>query len=332
VNNGIEHICSSFGSGVLLGVPTAYTEDFYFDPICFMNEYKVLKEKGIIPVYSLPKSCKVVTPVDTIVGIDNPKVRKDGTCGKGIYETFKRQQDTAWNYAVNGCSYGAKAYYNNAVYYHDYDPGKDYREAFINSFIEADEKSLAPIDIRDFDVVIFEGSQGLLLDMDKGFYPHVTPSRTGLDDIEDRYLNDAEVYLVTRAYLTRHGNGYTPIKPLTFDLSSKHETNVNNEFQGEFKTGALEIPLLNQAWQRHCMDNLVKRFNLAINLVVTHLDVFQRTLGGCDFSYIGRNGGYRTRKFAGPYEICHRLISQLDYKPDHAFYNDSIESNLHSIF
>lgn len=79
---------------------------------------------------------------------------------------------------------------------------------------------------KDYDVLIFEGSQGLLLDMDCGFYPNVTPSRVGLNGIESQYLKDAEVYLVTRTYTTRHGNGYEPKYKLDIDLSGKHETNI----------------------------------------------------------------------------------------------------------
>lgn len=52
---------------------------------------------------------------------------------------------------------------------------------------------------NDYDVLIFEGTQGLLLDMDNGFYPNVTPSKVGLNGLL-RYdiLDNAEVYLVTR--------------------------------------------------------------------------------------------------------------------------------------
>lgn len=86
-------------------------------------------------------------------------------------------------------------------------------------------------------------------------------------------FRNAEVYLVTRTYTTRHGNGYEPKIPCPFDLSDKHETNVTNEFQGEFKTGALEVGLLNRAYERHCIDNYVRKYNMSLNLVVTHMDV-----------------------------------------------------------
>lgn len=85
-----------------------------------------------------------------------------------------------------------------------------------------------------YDVLIFEGSQGLLLDMDCGFYPHVTPSRVGLNGVPKKYLKDAEVYLVTRSYLTRHGNGYEPKYKLEANLEKFKESNTFNEFQLDF--------------------------------------------------------------------------------------------------
>jgi len=48
-HNGIEHICSSFGSGVLLGVPTMLYDNTYIDPISLVKEYDSLVSKGIEP-------------------------------------------------------------------------------------------------------------------------------------------------------------------------------------------------------------------------------------------------------------------------------------------
>ena len=62
-----------------------------------------------------------------------------------------------------------------------------------------------------FDHLVFEGAQGLALDMDTGFFPHVTRSNCGLKNVRklvpDEVLN---VYYVTRSYTTRHGAGPLP--------------------------------------------------------------------------------------------------------------------------
>ena len=47
----------------------------------------------------------------------------------------------------------------------------------------------------EVDAVIWEGSQGLLLDMERGFMPHCTPSKVGLNGIPEKCLENAEVYL-----------------------------------------------------------------------------------------------------------------------------------------
>lgn len=94
VNEGIEHICSSFGSGVLLGVPTYYTDDVFIDPIALYNERKVLQGKGIKEtlVYASMFN-RVITPYDVFAGREDNKVLSDGTCGMGIYPTFKRYNE-----------------------------------------------------------------------------------------------------------------------------------------------------------------------------------------------------------------------------------------------
>lgn len=334
VNNGIEHVCSSFGSGVLLGVPTTYTEDFYFDPICFMNEYRVLKEKGIVPEYYLPRYGRVVTPVDTLVGIDDKKVRKDGTCGKGIYKAFKRQ---GCYVPIQGQSAAAETHYDHAVQYYKYDAGDEYRKSFIESFKAADSNGdyFNRSMWNDYDILIFEGTQGLLLDMDCGFYPHVTPSRVGLNGVPCCFLKNAEVYLVTRTYLTRHGNGYVPVAPCAFDLSRKRETNIKNEFQGEFKIGAFEVDMLNMAYQRHRIDNVIAKENIKLNLVFTHTDVIEDVftfIANGEMHYMGFNSsGHDKFNYSCFEDIWAELRSHLCYIPDNVYINNSVESNLRKL-
>ena len=177
--------------------------------------------------------------------------------------------------------------------------------------------------MKDYNVLIFEGTQGLLLDMDCGLYPNVTPSRVGLNGLRSSILKDAEVYLVTRTYTTRHGNGYEPEIPCPFDLSNKYETNVTNEFQGNFKTGALEVGLLNRAYERHCIDNYVRKYNMSLNLVITHMDVIDG-----EFK-IAEGDAYLKGCRITNYEKCYSMIERhLCYRPDYVYYNDSVESSI----
>lgn len=87
--------------------------------------------------------------------------------------------------------------------------------------------------------LIYEMSQGLLLDKDHENFPHVTPSSTGLKNpIED--LKEFErpflvtTYMVTRAYQTRHGAGPFPDEaPLGFSIED--QTNTPHDFQGTLR-------------------------------------------------------------------------------------------------
>lgn len=319
-HGGTEHICSSFGSGVLLGVPTILFGDTYVDPICLMNEYRVLKEKGIEPDIDFQDN-RIITPYDVLAGRNNETVRSDGTCGKGLFATFDR------------CNHSGKVepkfYLNIASDYHNIKHDEEYDALFSEAYRAMATTFLGSKWANEYDVVIFEGSQGLLLDMDCGFFPHVTPSRVGLNGIPKIWLQDADVYLVTRTYTTRHGNGYEPqYGNLLPDLSQKHETNVQNEFQGEFKTGLLDTRLLNTAYQRHCLDNYVAKYNCKLNLVVTHTDVWD----SCNyFTLINKAGTVHDVVLTNPvgYEnICHLIANELVYKPEHIYYNDSVESNI----
>lgn len=328
-HNGIEHICSSFGSGVLLGVPTMLYDNTYIDPVSLVKEYDSLVSKGIEPKIMMSAFNRIITPHDILAGRENTKVLTDGTCGKGLFATFQRYQSRKsiqFTSIILGREKGPETILDNALEFHK--PEASYYEG---NFLEACDRFNSIVKMgdsnwmKDYDVLIFEGSQGLLLDMDCGFYPHVTPSRVGLNGIEPQFLKGAEVYLVTRTYTTRHGNGYEPKYPLNIDLSGKHETNVNNEFQGEFKVGALETTLMNRATERHRIDNYVSQFDCSLNLVVTHMDTIVES--GI-FDYVQSFGKNALVGALEPKRILKEITSHLDVSFDHVYYNDSIESNV----
>lgn len=68
--------------------------------------------------------------------------------------------------------------------------------------------------------ILFEGAQGLLLDQERGEFPHVTllyrPAGAVLTLANEWGLKQLEVTYVTWAYLTRHGAG-----PLPHELPDK---------------------------------------------------------------------------------------------------------------
>lgn len=291
VHNGKSHICSSWGSGVLLGVPTYLNKNVFIDPICIVNEYNTLVKEGVeVPPLYINEECRVITPYDVLANTLNEKIQKDGTCNKGIYNTYKRYLDTPkyeWNQEyLDDILDDSIDYLEEVEEYYELERIIEYKNMFYDAceFIYKHTDifkivSRSPVndqrDSYDYDTVIWEGSQGLLLDMDCGFMPNCTPSRTGLNGIpESNFKNPMEVYLVMRPYLTRHGNGWefhdrgNLSKYFTLDEPS----NKDDGAQGVFKRGAFDFPLFCRTIDRHRLDNYNELFDLKFNIVVTHWD------------------------------------------------------------
>ena len=265
--NGLTHIFSSFGSGTLLNVPTLYVKTSLIDPICIVNEYNVLINKGITPQFDVC-SAKIITPYDVEFCRNDKKTLSDGTCGKGVYAALLRSNSEkcfTLNDNPNEILKSVVKYYNTTRY-------KEYDELFVNA-IEKVRVLNTKICVNDYDTIIYEGTQGLLLDSDLGFQPFVTATNTGLNNFDFEDLQNAEVYLVMRTYLTRHGNGYLPYQVENYNLNDESESNVYNGFQGNFKTGVFDFDLLNEAFLRH---KLNKYENVKFNVFLTHLDTIEK--------------------------------------------------------
>ena len=93
-----------------------------------------------------------------------------------------------------------------------------------------------------FQHLIFETGQGLLLDQDyEAYAPHLTSSKTGIHNpaifLEKRGLSLDEAIYVTRPYVTRHGNGPLPCEVDRSELPGVGEdlTNQPNEWQGTLR-------------------------------------------------------------------------------------------------
>mgnify|MGYP000048568875 CR=1 FL=1 len=105
------------------------------------------------------------------------------------------------------------------------------------TLVDADRKWL-----EEFQHLIFETGQGLLLDQDyEAYAPHLTSSKTGIHNpaifLEKRGLSLDEAIYVTRPYVTRHGNGPLPCEVNRSELPGVGEdlTNRPNEWQGALR-------------------------------------------------------------------------------------------------
>lgn len=248
IYEGHRHVFSSFGSGTLQGVPTYWSEYCTLYPQALLNEFDLLKDFN--PVLYIDPLCPVTTPFDIIA---NQKDCKDGSVGVGFGKTLQRQQD---HYTLFAKDLKHKSVLsiklNQIMSYYGFDSAdaKFHKEKFMfdveamlsledNVFIQHKEHK------GDF---IFEGAQGILLDQRFGFFPHVTRSNTTSKNALNliRKYCQPTIYLVTRAYQTRHGNG--PMTGKAIQLKNNElETNVRNTYQGEFRTSTLDIDLINYA-------------------------------------------------------------------------------------
>lgn len=316
VHEGVTHSFSTYGSGTLLGAPTFLDRDVFFDPVAAAEEAAVLRGKGVDPlprILSVHRGCRVVTPYDVIAGLADRKVASDGTCGMGIYHTFRRYIDLRGKSAFRYGDHDAMPEYLSMVASY-YGMERDAELELKFSKACSDVPAVCSPDGTDSvgryaDEVVYEGSQGLLLDMDCGYWPHVTPSHTGLDNLKGVVESgDADVYLVTRTYLTRHGNGYEPKHPLAWDLSGKNESNVFNLAQGEFKTGMLDFDVLHDAISRHRLDNWQNRYGVRFHLMVTHGDL---SVSNGYTDYIWKGHVFRMRT-PGVEEVKELFVTHLD--------------------
>ena len=294
--NNIRHVFSNFGSGTLRGAPTYWSEYCTIDPVGIMNEYKVLIEKGIKPKLFINPNCPVTTPYEKYRSKDSDYMN-NGTCGVGVGATIQREED---HYSLKYLDLHYDSVYNEKfnlieVYYNNKHPfyRRHVKDSF-KIFFEACKFIVENSDITvcNYDAIlykyniIFEGSQGLMLDQNIGFFPHVTRSNTGSKNIlkiTDKYkyvMNMSYPYTVyvTRAYQTRHGNGPMTNEDIPYDIKENPlETNKQHKYQGKFRKSMLDLDLLKYAINKdNCGENGT---TLAITCL-DHLDNYKFTYEG----------------------------------------------------
>lgn len=271
VYEGKRHVFSGFGSGTLQGVPTYWSKFCTFYPSSFLREYKLLKKSVDFPQIFVNPLCPVTTPFDIESNRMREKLVNHGSVGMGFGSTIQRQDDYYKLFVQD-------LYYPNvllaklkliAKYYNFTDPGAEIARFMSHVDSVKDIILLMNDDILNNYNPIFEGAQGVLLDMDHGFFPNVTRSNT----ISKNALSiqpHSEIYYITRSYSTRHGNGFLHNESKLELVNNENETNKSHPYQGEFRTAKLSEEMLNYALD---CDNIYSR-GLNKNLVITCLDQY----------------------------------------------------------
>ncbi len=310
-----RHVFSNFGSGTLVGTPTYWSEYCTVNPMGVLKEGNALRNMGIEPILILNANAMVTTPFDTLRNLKLDEVNNHGTVGVGFGTTIQRNEDHYRLY-VRDLQYApirdAKLKLLQEKYYGYVSPDNSKTKRIIDDFKLACDDM-----VRRFDVIddlnnlldrelIFEGGQGIMLDMDYGFFPHVTRSNTtsknAMEIIKKLIYvpvdkNNVRTYYVTRAYQTRHGNG--PMTNEGMDISyikeNPLETNTSESFQGEFRKSPLDLDLLKYAFECDRYHNPSSRKNIVITCLDQVPEEIPVTINGVltkvDFKYIGHYCG-----------------------------------------
>lgn len=255
-----EHVFANFGSGTLRGVPTYITEHCCIYPITISKEKSILESMDVNPNMFVHPLAKVTTPYD-VAWNQLLELRNDhGSCGLGVGTTMKRSIETPYKLFAKDLMFPKVArervqavrqfYYGKALELNLHNKFKELVEEKEEVFFEKIREDL--FEIKDYSYLynfqehIFEGSQGILLDMDHGFFPNVTyahtTSKNAIQVCKTLDL-EYEVYYVTRCYQTRHGNGYMSNEEEIELINNEGETNKHNPYQGSFRVGEVDYSL-----------------------------------------------------------------------------------------
>lgn len=334
---GVRHVFSHIGSGALAGAATYLGRHFVCHPALFFKEAAMLEAAGLpaLPRIFVDDRAPVSTLYDILINQIVERHRgtgRHGSCGMGIGETIERNLDPEFALSVADLRQGAGYLLHRLAAIRDgYVPGRlarlgiPFLDAQAAEWLASDAAmqgyahaamhfcrathAATPSVLADFAHVVFEGAQGLLLDQDRGAFPYVTRSHTGirnaLEVAAEAGIGALDVTYVSRAYLTRHGAG-----PLANELPDKpypgieDPTNVPNEFQGTLRFAHLDLDLVERTIRTDFADALLcPSIAATLNVAATCLDQV-----GPALSYV-EDG---LLKSAAPGMLASRLAERLD--------------------
>ena len=236
-----ENVTSIIGNGVVLA------------PDALMKEMGELEARGI-PVRErllLSEACPLILPYH--VALDNARekargAKAIGTTGRGIgpaYEDKVARRGLRVSDLFNKETFAVKL--KEIVDYHNFQlvnyykvEAVDYQSTLDYVLSIADILTAMVVDVSELldgarkrgDLIMFEGAQGTLLDIDHGTYPYVTSSNTTAggvatgSGIGPRYVD--YVLGIVKAYSTRVGAGPFPTE--LFDETGEYLCKQGNEY------------------------------------------------------------------------------------------------------
>lgn len=299
-DSGAHHTFAQWGSGTFEGAKTYLSEHMLIDPLAMQPEASILYARGgITDVWDrmyVSYNAPIVTPYHRAINRIREKLRgKDahGSCGLGIGEAAQDLETYTRSWVLKAWHLrDRKLVQERLEYMWELQVEKLFKMqgpahlglqedlqllATLPSYwVEKYMQVASKIKVVDESImdeisksgdVIFEGAQGVLLDEKYGFHPHTTWSNIRYDNaLEIIKGTDLEPHRVgvTRSFHTRHGAGPFPTFNRDLNPTKYDKYNGSEGFQGNFRVGYLDFPLLNYA---------VDVLGGIDSLSVTHLDM-----------------------------------------------------------
>ncbi|MEX6382485.1 adenylosuccinate synthase [Providencia hangzhouensis] len=277
VVNGEKTVLHLIPSGILReNVISIIANGVVLAPDALMKEMKELEDRGV-PVRErlrLSEACPLILPYH--IALDNAREKARGskaigTTGRGIgpaYEDKVARRGLRVGDLFDKATFAEKLkeiveYHNFQLVHYYKEPAVDYQKTLDDIMAVADILTGMVIDVSDLlykanqknELVMFEGAQGTLLDIDHGTYPYVTSSNTTAGGVATgsglgpRYVN--YVLGIIKAYSTRVGAGPFPTE--LFDEVGEFLREKGQEFGAttgrKRRTGWLDIVAINRAVQ-----------------------------------------------------------------------------------
>lgn len=320
------------GAGAEYGAPTLFVEHFMPDLYQLGKEVADFTRLfGFVPLLYSEKAARVTTIDDVLLNMGAEAARGDarhGSCGMGIDECVQRnraghglsvEEVAAWNETelLQRLRELRTSYTKERAAVLGIDRENPYFELLGNDTVlqnyVAEVKTniglLTLVDanpdwLSQFEQLIFESGQGLLLDEDHEAYaPHLTSSKTGMHNpasfLAKRGLTLDEAIYVTRSYVTRHGAGPLPCEIARAELPGVGAdlTNQPNEWQGTLRFARHESMEAFFAPLKRDKDS-VQLFSSArdtkLSILITHLNETGNRLyfeeGEVSFERVEREG------------------------------------------
>ncbi len=281
--DGRRHRFSQLGSGTLMpGVRTLLGRHMLVDPLALVEEAERLAAIGVpgaLRRLSVDERCVVVTPFHRLLNRMEELARgalRHGTCGLGIAQARLDAESGALPFLTAGELRDAEGTrrrlrfiqlvkVDQAEQLAESSSGRElagllaevrepgfaddvaaaYRRALAGGGLAIVDAGEAAVAVRSAAGVVFEGAQGALLDRERGFWPHVTPSFTGFCHAEELLAEagiDEPVFRlgVLRAYATRHGEGPLVSEDRRLTAALPEPDNAGDGWQGEFRLGSFD--------------------------------------------------------------------------------------------